>query len=185
MTHFERFFVRVVLRRGNDVVFALFRVLARLCAMYGASMLTIIHLHADASSPRIAASRTLDILYVCTVFYLGVMMIVKMLKMRLAGVEVPKRRLHDRYNSARPGTLEVVETTDQGLHRLVKLARFTYGESGKYVDTLFDVNLLWYRDGRMVLSGFERSKVDMQFCDYAQSWLCFVGTEPPPMPEGR
>jgi hypothetical protein len=112
-------------------------------------------------------------------------MIVKMLKMRLAGVEVPKRRLHDRYNSARPGKLEVVETTDQGLHRLVKLARFTYGESGNYVDTLFDVNLLWYRDGRMVLSGFERSKKDMQFCDYAQSWLCFVGTEPPPVPEGR
>lgn len=114
-------------------------------------------------------------------------MIVKMLKMRLAGVEVPKRRLHDRYNSARPGTLEVVETTDQGLHRLVKLARFsfTYGESANHVDTLFDVNLLWYRDGRMVLSGFERSKKDMQFCDYAQSWLCFVGTEPPPMPEGR
>jgi hypothetical protein len=135
--------------------------------------------------PGIAASRTLDILYVYTVFYSGVKMIVKMLKMRLAGVEVPKRRLHDRYNSARPGTLEVVETTDQGLHRLVKLARFTYGESGNYVDTLFDVNLLWYRDGRMVLSGFERSKVDMQFCDYAQSWLCFVGTEPPPMPEGR
>lgn len=151
----------------------------------GVPVVSIIHLHALASLPGIAASRTLDILYVCTVFYLGVTMIVKMLKMRLAGVEVPKRRLHDRYNSARPGKLEVVETTDQGLHRLVKLARFTYGESGKYVDTLFDVNLLWYRDGRMVLSGFERSKVDMQFCDYAQSWLCFVGTEPPPMPEGR
>lgn len=151
----------------------------------GIPVVSIIHLHALASSPGIAASRTLDILYVYTVFYSGVKMIVKMLKMRLAGVEVPKRRLHDRYNSARPGKLEVVETTDQGLHRLVKLARFTYGESGNYVDTLFDVNLLWYRDGRMVLSGFERSKKDMQFCDYAQSWLCFVGTEPPPMPEGR
>lgn len=92
-------------------------------------------------------------------------MIVKMLKMRLAGVEVPKRRLHDRYNSARPGKLEVVETTDQGLHRLVKLARFTYGESGNYVDTLFDVNLLWYRDGRMVLSGLSAVK-----------WICNFAT---------
>lgn len=145
----------------------------------------IIRWPAHASSPGIATSRTVSMLYEYTVFYSEFAMIVKMLKMRLAGVKVPKRRLHDRYNSARPRTLGVVETTDQGLHRLVRLARFTYGESGNYVDTLFDVNLLWYRDGRMVSSGFERSKKDMQLCDYAQFWLCSVGMEPLPVPEGR
>lgn len=111
---------------------------------------------------------------------------VKMLKMRLNGVEIPKRRLNDRFNMARLGRLEVVDTTDQGLHRMVKLARFTHGSSDQFMDTLFGVELLWFRDGRMVLSGFERHKnSDQQFCDFAQSWLCFVGVDAPAVPEGR
>jgi hypothetical protein len=109
---------------------------------------------------------------------------IKMLKMRITGVSIPKRAINDRFNTASAGVLEILDTTDQGLHRMVKLARFTREE--KYVDTLYDPQIVWCSGGKMVLTGFERGKNQgAEVVDYAQSWLCFVGVEPPTPPEGR
>jgi hypothetical protein len=85
------------------------------------------------------------------------------------------------------GRLEIKDTTDQGLHRMAKVARFFYAEEGcGSPDLLYDPVILWWKDGRCVISGFERLRNNKdEKVDYAQSWLCFVGVAPPPMPEGR
>ncbi|RNF30039.1 hypothetical protein NM04_14995 [Massilia aurea] len=113
-------------------------------------------------------------------------MSIKMLKLRARGVEVPKRSLHDRFNIARAGSLEVLDTTSQGLHRMAKVAKFTYRDFNRAVDELYDPHLLWWNGGRFVLSGFERIKNEsLEVVDFAQSWLCFHDVEPPTAPEGR
>jgi hypothetical protein len=100
----------------------------------------------------------------------------RMLKMRQAGVEIPRRQLNDRSSTAWVGGLEVLDTTDQGLHRLAQIARFTRVTLGhRHVETLYDQRLLWWKKGRLVLTGFERVRNEQgQFVDYAQSWLIFV-----------
>ena len=110
-----------------------------------------------------------------------------MVKMRFYGVEVPKRSLNDRFHRAKPGRLQIKDSTDQGLHRMAKIARFVYTEEGHGPpDLLYDPVILWWNDGRCVLSGFERLKNSQgDVVDYAQSWLCFVGAVPPAIPEGR
>lgn len=69
----------------------------------------------------------------------------------------PLDRRHWRHSWSKVRT---VIYTSPRLAPLGKLTQFTYCERGKYVDKLFDVNFLWYRDGR-ILSECERTKVDM------------------------
>lgn len=110
-------------------------------------------------------------------------MTLKMLKMRVRGVEIPRRSLNDRFNQARDGSLQIKDTTDQGLHRMARVAKF---ERSSGVDVLYDPVILWWSGGRFVLSGFERQKNEQhETVDYAQSWLCFEGIEPPAPPDSR
>jgi len=111
---------------------------------------------------------------------------IKMTKMRVRGVQIPRRELAGRFSIPRAGELSITETTDQGLHRLARIARFTYGGEHQSTDTLYDPNLLWWKDGRFVLTGFERVQNDQgQLVDFAQSWLFFLDVEPPPLPEEK
>ena len=101
-----------------------------------------------------------------------------MVKMRLRGIAIPKKRLLDRFNCGNFGELAICETNDQGLHRLTRVARFTSGSSGQYESTLFDPHILWVEGERMVITGFERVKTEEGMVDYAQSWLCIQGDVP-------
>ncbi|MFZ6727200.1 hypothetical protein ACO0K2_17030 [Undibacterium sp. MH2W] len=97
------------------------------------------------------------------------------LKMRKNGIVIPKRHLFDRFNSGAVGELEIGESSDQGLHRIVKRAKFTRGQ---HSDILFDVTMQWMEGDRFVLSGFERSVTPLGEVEYAQSWLCIMGDVP-------
>ncbi|MBC3876798.1 hypothetical protein H8K38_03135 [Undibacterium sp. FT79W] len=101
------------------------------------------------------------------------------LPMRRNGIALPKRRLFDQYNQGHFGELSMSTTSDQGLHRVVRLARFVRGVS-KY--TLFEPQILWLEGDRMMLSGFERVETERGDVEYAQSWLCILG-ENPAIPE--
>lgn len=48
---------------------------------------------------------------------------VRMVRMFSNGVEIDKRKLHDRYTQTHRGKLVIIDATDQGRHRSVKLAR--------------------------------------------------------------
>lgn len=110
----------------------------------------------------------------------------KMLKMRINGVEIPRRELNSRFRRPDPGKLSVMDTTDQGLHRSVKMAIFAWEIESLGAATLYDARLLWWSNGRFVLTGFERIRNEQQqLVDVAQSWLIYADGEPPPMPEGR
>lgn len=69
--------MRVVVRHGKGVIFALRSVMARFWRCIGVSILNIHRLQALASSPGIAASRTVVILFLCTAFHSDVTMIIK------------------------------------------------------------------------------------------------------------
>jgi len=69
---------------------------------------------------------------------------------------------------------------------MTKIARFNYRDFGRALEELYDLHLLWWNNGRFVLSRFERVKNEqLEVVDYAQSWLCFHDAEPPAIPEGR
>lgn len=96
---------------------------------------------------------------------------IKLIRMRKSGVEVDRRTLKELY--ANPGTLIVMDVTDQGLRRPVKVARVLDGDVTRF--ELNDVHVVWISDGRMTLSGFERQRNDAgELVDYAQSWLCML-----------
>jgi len=97
------------------------------------------------------------------------------LLMRRNGVALPKRRLFDQYNQGYSGDLSISTTSDQGLHRVVKLAWFVRGLS-QY--TLFEAQILWLEADRMILSGFERVETERGDVEYAQPWLCIMGENP-------
>lgn len=64
-----------------------------------------------------------------------------MLKLRLCGIEVPRRSLEERFQMARMGVLTVADTTSQGLHRMAKIATFVREDFGRTVDELYDPHL--------------------------------------------
>lgn len=97
--------------------------------------------------------------------------------MRFHGVKIPKARWFDRYSGVHQGELELRETTDLQLHRLSRIAKFTYGN---IVDRLFDAQILWINEDRMMLTGFD----EVGTTHYAQSWLIIMG-DVPEMPHGR
>ncbi|MFC6519247.1 hypothetical protein ACFQAT_05090 [Undibacterium arcticum] len=99
-----------------------------------------------------------------------------MVEMRKEGVEIPRRMLKDRSTKQWKGTLAILDTTGQGLHRQVKIARHTYGEGlGQIVHEILDPHIVWANDEKFVLTGFERRRSGESLVDYAQSWLCIVG----------
>jgi hypothetical protein len=99
-----------------------------------------------------------------------------MVMMRKLGVEIPRRMLSDRYTVTYRGLLTIMDVTDQGLRRPVKVARMQHGtRSG---NELIDPHILWASDGRFTLSGFERVPNDAgELVSYAQSWLCTLDTD--------
>lgn len=112
------------------------------------------------------------ILYVYTVFVVDAMKI-RVVKMRSAGVAVERRMLNDRYTVKHYGMLVIMDVTDQGLRRPVKVARLTQpGRSGPYME-LLDPHIVWANDGKFTLAGFERTtNAEGKVVEFAQSWLC-------------
>ena len=110
---------------------------------------------------------------------------IKLIPLLAAGIEIPRGKLNDRYAVAKEGTLVVTEGTDQGRHRVMRIARFEFGELDWMKAILYDPQLLWINNGRFLLKGFERVRVNDKLVEYAQSWLCYCGTEPPCPPLGK
>lgn len=103
---------------------------------------------------------------------------VQVVKMRSAGVEVPKRMLNDRYTVTYQGDLVLMDVTDQGLRRPVRVARLVQAYRGSEPLELVDPHILWISDNRFVLAGFESllNAAGIRV-DYAQSWLCSLDEE--------
>lgn len=100
---------------------------------------------------------------------------VRMVKMFKQGVEIEKRLLNDRYTQTHRGKLVIIDATDQGRHRPVKVARLlgAYGA----VCELYDVQVVWASDGRITFTGDERvANDDGKLVHFKQSWLCLVDT---------
>jgi len=98
---------------------------------------------------------------------------VHVIPMRSSGVEVPRRMLNDRYTIKHSGDLVMMEVTDQGLRRPVKVARLVTPHPNISPLELMDPHLLWINADRFVLAGFESKRnASGERVDYAQSWLC-------------
>ncbi len=96
---------------------------------------------------------------------------VKVVRMRKNGVAISGRALGQEFPAA--GTLVILDVTDQGLRRQVKVARLLQGDASRY--ELVDPHIVWAADGRFTLAGFERQKnPEGATVDYAQSWLCML-----------
>ena len=93
--------------------------------------------------------------------------------MRAAGVAVERRMLNDRYTVKHYGMLVIMDVTDQGLRRPVKVARLTQpGRPSPYME-LLDLHIVWANDGKFTLAGFERTTTaEGKVVEFAQSWLC-------------
>ena len=103
-------------------------------------------------------------------------MYVRMVKMFVQGVEIEKRLLNDRYTQTYRGKLVIVDATDQGRHRPVKVARLlsAYGAACE----LYDVQVVWASDGRITFTGDERVTNEAgKLVHYKQSWLCLIDTD--------
>ena len=98
---------------------------------------------------------------------------VKVVKMRVKGVALERRMLTDRYTLAHSGRLVILDTTDQGLRRPLKVARLHLPGMPEVRAELLEPHILWVNDGRFVLAGFERVRNEAgETVEYAQSWLC-------------
>ena len=106
---------------------------------------------------------------------------VHLLEMRRNGIALLRKQIFDRFNHGNLGELTIMESTDQGLHRLVRLARF---QRDRFEQTLFEPHMLWMNEDRFMLTGFQRTKTEQGVVEYAQSWLCIHG-EVPDFPEGK
>jgi hypothetical protein len=107
---------------------------------------------------------------------------VRLVEMRKAGVAVPRRMLSDRFTIVRRGSLVILDVTDQGLRRQVKVARLMDVLGG--MRELVDPHIIWANEDRFTLAGFERSKNERgESVDYAQSWLCTLDYSSAPADE--
>ena len=120
-----------------------------------------------------------DILYVYTVLLVGAMKI-RVVKMRSAGVAVERRMLNDRYTVKYRGHLLIMDVTDQGLRRPVKVARLMQPDKPLPNLELLDPHIVWANDGKFTLTGFERAtNAEGKVVEFAQSWLCALDLAPP------
>jgi hypothetical protein len=96
------------------------------------------------------------------------------------GVEVKRRMLNDRYTVKYEGQLVIMDATDSGRHRPIKVARLMT-DTGIACE-LSDVHVVWSSDNRITFTGDERIKNEQgqQVC-YKQSWLCTLWTGPEPV----
>ncbi len=101
---------------------------------------------------------------------------VRMVKMFKHGVELERRMLNDRASTQHRGKLVIMDVTDQGRHRPVKVARLV---SARGVECeLFDVHVLWLIDIRFTFTGDERVPgADGKVVCFKQSWLCSLETD--------
>lgn len=72
------------------------------------------------------------------------------------------------------GDLQIVDTRENNLNRIVKVAKLTTPYS---IKQLLEVHIVWMNDNKMCLSGFERVVKDGRIIDYAQSWVCLIDQE--------
>lgn len=100
---------------------------------------------------------------------------------RIAGVALPRYQVSG--DSGRLGELSIRDERDEGLYRVVKVARLKCGAapegSKPYVYMLFDPHIVWLQNGRFTLHGFEREYRDGKRVEYAQSWICKPETNEP------
>lgn len=98
---------------------------------------------------------------------------IRMVKMRSGGAAVERRMLNDRYTVKHHGLLVIMDVTDQGLRRPVKVARLTQpGRPGPCME-LLDPHIVWANEGKFTLTGFERTtNAEGKVVEFAQSWLC-------------
>lgn len=109
---------------------------------------------------------------------------VRVVLMRKAGVAVERRMLSDRYTVKYDGWLVIMDVTDQGLRRPVKVARLTrLGRPGASME-LLDPHIVWASDGKFTLAGFERTLNEAgQTVEFAQSWLGALDFRPSEDPD--
>lgn len=72
------------------------------------------------------------------------------------------------------GDLQVVDTRENNLNRIVKVAKLTTAYSTL---ELLECHIVWMNENKMCLSGFERVFKDGKVVDYAQSWVCLIDQE--------
>lgn len=104
---------------------------------------------------------------------MGLGMQVRMVKMFSMGVELPKRQLTDRSTVQHRGKLVIMDVTDQGRHRPMKVARILslHGTTCE----LLDVHVVWASEGRITFTGDERvTNEEGKLVCFRQSWLCFI-----------
>jgi hypothetical protein len=86
--------------------------------------------------------------------------------------------LRDRSTAIYKGTLVIMDVTDQGLRRPVKLARL-HAKMRTAALELVEPHIIWANDGKFVLAGFERVRNEAgDLVDFAQSWLCEIDMRP-------
>ena len=95
----------------------------------------------------------------------------RVIRMRREGVAVPKYTLKDQVYWE--GELAVMDVRDDGVNRIIKIARLNdhlYGNAG--IKLLYEPHIVWMNEGRFTLQGFERVLKEGKTVEYAQSWLC-------------
>lgn len=97
----------------------------------------------------------------------------KFIKMRRAGVDIPKLDLKHVGDWSRE--LVIMDIREDGMHRYVRVAKHTSQSYGKpLVAVLYEPHIIWMNEGRFTLAGFERVMEGEKIVHYAQSWLCTV-----------
>lgn len=100
---------------------------------------------------------------------------IRMVKMFSMGVELPKRQLTDRSTVQHRGKLVIMDVTDQGRHRPMKVARLVTSHGTPC--ELLDVHVVWASEGRITFTGDERILNDKgALVCFKQSWLCMLET---------
>jgi hypothetical protein len=98
----------------------------------------------------------------------------EIIKMRIAGVVLPKYALRDQ--PRRVGDLSILDVRDDGVNRSIKTARLVYESfGGRRMDLLYEPHIVWMNENRFTLQGFERVPHEGKVIEYAQSWLCHIG----------
>jgi len=85
----------------------------------------------------------------------GVVVKVLVVKMFNQGVEVERRMLNDRYTIKYEGDLVIMDATDSGRHRPIKVARLMT-DTGIACE-LSDMHVVWSSDNRITFTGDERT----------------------------
>lgn len=95
--------------------------------------------------------------------------------MRENGVDLPKWKLRER--GGKCGELVVMDVRDEGIGRIIKVAKFTPEDFPDWISQLFEPRLVWMNQGRFVIAGVERVQCDGKVVHYAQAWLCWVESQ--------